>query len=59
MTEPTAPEPEPEEITLEEWIAASQSCCGIEPESRRTPKPKPAPCAPPGDAVQSGDAPHP
>jgi len=26
---PPAPEPKPEpEITLEEWIAASQSCCG-------------------------------
>ncbi|VTU02014.1 unnamed protein product [Gemmataceae bacterium] len=53
MTEPPAPEPEPEEITLEEWIAATQSCCGIEPESRRKPKPTPAPSAPADGAVQS------
>lgn len=53
MTEPDEPTPEPEEITLEEWIAASQSCCGVEPESRRKPKP---PTTPP-DQVQSGDAP--
>lgn len=56
MTDPNAPEPEPEEITLEEWIAATQSCCGIEPESRRNRKPTPAPGAPAGGAVQSGDA---
>lgn len=47
------PQPEPEEITLEEWIAATQSCCGIEPESRRKQKPKPA-SEPAADAVQSG-----
>ncbi len=28
---PPLPEPPPEpEITLEEWIAATQSCCGVE-----------------------------
>jgi hypothetical protein len=27
--EPTRPPPEPE-ITLEEWIAAGQSCCGVD-----------------------------
>lgn len=70
MPESPPPEPEPEEITLEEWIAATQSCCGIEPESRR--KPKPAASAPPADAVppdenatcrvlihRTGDAPQP
>jgi hypothetical protein len=43
-----APQP-PEEITLEEWIAATQSCCGVEPESRRKANPKPeSPGPPPG-----------
>lgn len=32
---PPTPEPEPE-LTLEEWIASCQSCCGIEPESWQT-----------------------
>ena len=28
---PPPPEPPPEpEITLEEWIAATQSCCGVD-----------------------------
>ncbi len=25
-----APEPPPREITLEEWIEATQSCCGMD-----------------------------
>lgn len=33
---PGEPDPDPapaeREITLEEWIASCQSCCGIEPE---------------------------
>ncbi|MFO0824525.1 MAG: hypothetical protein U0792_15645 [Gemmataceae bacterium] len=54
----TEPQPEPEEITLEEWIASTQSCCGIEPESRRKQKQKPA-SEPSTDAVQSNDSPQP
>jgi hypothetical protein len=53
------PEPEPEEITLEEWIASTQSCCGIEPESRRNQKPTPTASEPSTDAVQSNDSPQP
>jgi hypothetical protein len=30
-TDPPAPEPPPLDITLEEWIAATQSCGGIDP----------------------------
>jgi hypothetical protein len=34
MAEPVPPNPEASsEITLEEWIASCQSCCGVEPES--------------------------
>ncbi len=40
MPDDTPPASPSEEITLEEWIASTQSCCGIEPESR--PKPRPA-----------------
>jgi hypothetical protein len=29
----------PREITLEEWIAATQSCCGAEPDSKRPKRP--------------------
>jgi hypothetical protein len=37
MPAPVPPDPEPpSEITLEEWIASCQSCCGIEPKSVRT-----------------------
>lgn len=32
------PKPEASGITLEEWIASCQSCCGVEPEtSNQTP----------------------
>jgi len=54
VPEPSSPEPEPEEISLEEWIASTQSCCGIEPEAWR--KPKLTPSDPTGDPVQSGHA---
>lgn len=60
MTEPDAPEPE-DEITLEEWIASTQSCCGVEPESRRKKQPAPPPEPPtepgpgPGSVAASQD----
>jgi hypothetical protein len=38
MLDSTPPEPQPDEITLEEWIASTQSCCGVEPESRTKPQ---------------------
>lgn len=39
---PDEPDDEPrndaDEITLEEWIASTQSCCGVEPDrDRKTP----------------------
>jgi hypothetical protein len=30
--------PQPPEITLEEWIASCQSCCGVEPGSQLVPQ---------------------
>lgn len=38
-TPPPPPPPEPPEIaiTLEEWIAAGQACCGIEPDEDEEP----------------------
>lgn len=57
VTEPE-PDAEPEpEITLEEWIESTQSCCGVEPESRPKRKPAEPPGEPDGPGVQSGDAP--
>jgi hypothetical protein len=37
MTDPEGQQ-QPSEITLEEWIASCQSCCGIEPESSPMPQ---------------------
>lgn len=42
--DPPKPAPPPREITLEEWIAATQSCCGIDlpddpPDTPPTPDP--------------------
>jgi hypothetical protein len=56
MPDPGANNPEPQDkISLEEWIASCQSCCGVEPESWRE-----APEATPqiaGDDVQSKEPP--
>jgi hypothetical protein len=39
--EPPPPAPPSLDITDEEWIAASQSCCGAEPESDCRPRDEP------------------
>lgn len=39
---PSNPDPTPE-ITLEEWIASCQSCCGVEPKDWHEPNPNPEP----------------
>jgi hypothetical protein len=55
-TPPPASDPDDGGISLEEWIAAGQSCCEAEPEPEPEP-PASEPGTPPGDGVQSGDAP--
>ncbi|MCU0706066.1 MAG: hypothetical protein MUF18_19055 [Fimbriiglobus sp.] len=48
---PLAPPPPPLDITLEEWIAAGQACCGLEPDGWGDvlPEPPPPPPLPAGE----------